>query len=298
MIRRPLWPFFPPSFSYSGPWRAPLPGVLLSCSMYQAHRGVPLARVLLCRSAHQSLKGAPWVGSRSAVQCVRHLMGQALYCSATNAGVRGERGYGDGFTPYMWLSSIALLPWLPCFLPSAFPTTIHPLPNPLSICLSTINNSPRPGIAPQSPTPGPSHYAFQGTHIPVQGIYGCSKECLILIPFRLPQISCFTLSLKCFSSDSDNCPIVGTGLLLQFSLPPRAGPVLLTLLFFPLVPSSYRVLHDSIYSFPLVRYSCLLSTGILHALLCLKVYSWCIHGERCTPRPPTPLPSCSLFLIF
>ena len=36
---------------------------------------------------------------------------------------------------------------------------------------------------------------------------------LILIPFRLPQISCFTLSLKCFSSDSDNCPDVGIRVL-------------------------------------------------------------------------------------
>ena len=78
----------------------------------------------------------------------------------------------------------------------------------------------------------------------------------------------------------------------------RAAPVLLTLLFSPLVPLCYRVLHGSIYSFPLVRYSCLLSTGILHAVLCLKVYSWCIHGERCTSRPPTRSPSCSLFLIF
>ena len=65
------------------------------------------------------------------------------------------------------------------------------------------------------------------------------------------------------------------------SVPPllRAGPVLLTLLFFPLVPPSYWVLRGSIYSFPLVRYSCLLSAGVLHVLLCLKVYSWCIHGE-------------------
>ena len=66
------------------------------------------------------------------------------------------------------------------------------------------------------------------------------------------------------------------------------------LLFSPLVPSSYWVLRGSIYYFPLVRYSCLLSAGFLHALLCLKVYSWCIHGERCTPHPPTPPPSCSL----
>ena len=66
------------------------------------------------------------------------------------------------------------------------------------------------------------------------------------------------------------------------------------LLFSPLVPSSYWVLHGSIYSFPLVRYSCLLSAGVLHALLCLKVYSWCILGENCIPHPPTPPPFCSL----
>ena len=66
-----------------------------------------------------------------------------------------------------------------------------------------------------------------------------------------------------------------------FSPPPAKGgssptntPV------FPLVPLSSRVLRGSLYSFPLVRYSCQLSAGILHELLCLKVYSWCSHGER------------------
>ena len=102
---------------------------------------------------------------------------------------------------------------------------------------------------------------------------GYSKNCLILIPFRLPQISCFTLSLKCFSSDSDNFPDMGIGPLLQFPYPPRAAPVLLTLPFFPLVSSSCWVVRGSIYSFLLVRYSCLLSAGILSAFLCLKVYS-------------------------
>ena len=68
-------------------------------------------------------------------------------------------------------------------------------------------------------------------------MYGCDKDCLILIPFRLPQISCFTLSLKCFSSDSDNCPSVGIRPLHQFPQWPRAGPDLLTLLFFS--PSSF-----------------------------------------------------------
>ena len=142
-----------------------------------------------------------------------------------------------------------------------------------SVCLSAVNSSPCPGIAPESLNSSSSCCALQGACAPVWGMYGCGKDCLILIPFRLPQISCFTLSLKWFSSDSDNCPDVGIGPLLQFPHPPRAGPVLLTLLVFPRVPSSYRVLHGSIYYFPLVRNSCLLSAGILDALLCLKVYS-------------------------
>ena len=137
------------------------------------------------------------------------------------------------------------------------------LPHLPSIHLSTVNSSPCSRNTPQSLNSG-SH-TFLWTCIPVQGMYGCGKDFLILIPFRLPQISCFTFSLKCFSSDSDNSPDVGIGPLLQFPQLPRAGPVLLTLLFPPLVPSSYRVLHGSIYSFPLVRYSCLLSAGVLHA---------------------------------
>ena len=129
-------------------------------------------------------------------------------------------------------------------------------------------------------------------------MYDCSKDCLIFIPFRLPH-GRFTLSLKCFSSDSDNCPNVGDGSLPQFPHPPRVHPVLLTLLFAPRILSSYQVLRGSICSFPLVRYSCLLSAGVLHALLCLKVYSWCIHGDRCTPHPTTPPPSsCPIFFLF
>ena len=124
-------------------------------------------------------------------------------------------------------------------------------------------------------------------------MYGCSEYCLILIPFRLLQPSCFTLSLTLFSSDSDNCPSAGIRALFQFPWLPKAGPVLLTLLFFPLVHSSYWVLCGSIYSFPLVRYSCLLSAGFLY----LKVYSWCIHGERCSPHPPTPPLPCSPILV-
>ena len=94
----------------------------------------------------------------------------------------------------------------------------------------------------------------------------------MLIPFKLPPISCFTLSLKRFSSDSDSCPMWGSD---PASVPPpaegRSSPTNAPV--FPLVPSSYRVLGGSMYSFPLVRYSCALSVDVLHALLYLKVYS-------------------------
>ena len=61
----------------------------------------------------------------------------------------------------------------------------------------------------------------------------------------------------------------------------------------PLVPSSCWILCGSIYSFPLVRYSCPLSADVLYSLLCLKVYSLRIHEESCTPYTPTLLLSCS-----
>ena len=147
------------------------------------------------------------------------------------------------------------------------------LPHIPSIYLSTVNSSPRPGIAPQSLNSGSQLLHLQETCVPVWGTCGSGKDCLILIPFMLPQVSCFTLSLKCLSSDSDNCPHVGIGPLLQFPHLPRAGPALLTLPFPRLVPSSYRVPRGSIYSFPLVRSSYPLSAAVLHVLLCLKVCS-------------------------
>ena len=121
-------------------------------------------------------------------------------------------------------------------------------------------------------------------------MHDCGKDYLIFLPFRLPQISCF-------SSDSDNCPDMGMRPLFQFPHWPRAGLVLLTLLFSPLVPLSYRVLPGFIYSFPLVMYSCLLSDGVLHALLCLKVCSWCNRGEMYSTSTPPPSFS-PLDLIF
>ena len=149
----------------------------------------------------------------------------------------------------------------------------HLLPHIPPIRLSTVNGSPRPGTAPQCLNFSSQAPGLQETRAPARLMCGCCKDYPLLIPFRLPRISCFTLCLKCFSSDPENCPTVGIECLLQFPHLLRAGPVLLTLLLFPLVPLSYQVLHGFIYSFLVVMYSCLLSAGVLQALLCLKVYS-------------------------
>ena len=93
------------------------------------------------------------------------------------------------------------------------------LPHILSILLSTVNSSPRPGITPHSPNSSSQPLHLPGDPCPSLGYVWLCKDPLILIPFRLPQVHCFTLSLKCFSSDSDSCPTVGIRPLLQFHLP-------------------------------------------------------------------------------
>ena len=191
-----------------------------------------------------------------------------------------ERGYDDSFTPYMWLSSIALLPWLLGFPPRAFSTTISSLTSPQSLhgqqqpspweC-ATIPKLQLPAAAPSRRPVFLSEVCMAAARTVWFSFHlGCHRSAVSLSALNVSPLTRTTVPL--WGLDPS---------LLQFPLPPRAGPVLLTLLFSPLVPSSYRVLHGSIYSFPLVRYSCLLSAGVLHALLCLKVYSWCIRGERC-----------------
>ena len=179
-----------------------------------------LGGVLLCSSVHQAFDGQP------------------LHCSAASAGLWDER---EAMVMAPHLAHDSALS--PCFHGClAFPTGISHhdvLLHIPSICLSTVTSNPHPGIAPQFLNSTSQPPCLPGDQRSCPRYYGCGKDCLILIPFRLPQISCFTLSLKWFSSDSDNCPTVGIGPLLQFPHPPRAGPVLLTLLFSPLVPSAY-----------------------------------------------------------
>ena len=146
-----LWPmriFFPASCNW---WSEGLFGQSFSTVLsLQALRGLPCFRSFsvvqyirhiegppwlgsYSRSACQSLKGTPWVGYCSVVQFIRHLMGQPVYFSAADAGLWGERAYGDGSTRYVWLSGIALLPWLSGFPSQAFHTTVFSLTSPWSV---------------------------------------------------------------------------------------------------------------------------------------------------------------------
>lgn len=173
---------------------------------------------------------------------VRCLMHQPLCCSATNAeGVGRERLqwwlHPQGDSQNITFASVAA--WLS---PQEFPTTMSSS-CPLSLSLSAVNSSSCPGIAPQFLCSSSQPLHLLGTFIPVWGMYGYGKDCLTLIPLRLLQSSCFTLSLKCFSSDPASYSSVGIGPLLQFTpAKSRSSPTNT-----PLVPSSCRVLHGYIF---------------------------------------------------
>ena len=77
--------------------------------------------------------------------------------------------------------------------------------------------------------------------------------CMVLTPFRLLQISCFTLQQPiCLLSVPNYYFDVGISPLLQFLYPPGTGQVLLSLLLlspphFPFLPLLYQVLCGSIF---------------------------------------------------
>ena len=243
--------------------------------------------------AIRHIEGPPCLGSYPADQHIRHLNGHpggVLLCSSVHQAfdrpapllfscqcwcVERERlwwwFHSLHVTQQYRLASMAA--WL-----SSSGVSHNLLPHIPLIHLSTINNSLCPGIAPQSLNSSSQPLGLLGDCLPVQDMYGCSKDCLILIPFRLPHISCFTLSLKWVSSDSDNCPAVGIRPLLQFPQPPRAGPILVTLLFFSLVPLSYHFAWFYIF-FPTGQVLLSTLSWYSECTSVLKVYSWCIHGN-------------------
>ena len=192
-------------------------------------------------------------------------------------------------TPNAWLSSIALLPWLLDFPPQAFPITTCCLRSPRSASLQSTAALAL-GLLHNPCIPAPRHCL--GDLCPCLG-YDYSKD---WFSFHLGcHRSAVSLSALNVSPLTQTIALMWGQMPASFSPTAEAGPVLV---FPPLVPLSYRVFHPSIYCFPAVRYSCLLSGGVLQALLCLKVHSWCICGKRCTPHPPTHLPSLLPFTSF
>ena len=108
-----------------------------------------MPRDTFCCSAHQAYRGAPWVGSYSVVQCVRHLMGQSLYWPAASAGMWREREAMVMAPPSTHDSAVSpCFHGCPAFLPGISAHNL--LPHIHLISLSAVNSSPRPGISPQS----------------------------------------------------------------------------------------------------------------------------------------------------
>ena len=231
----------------------------------------------------QALRGLPCLGPFSVVPaCQQHKGAPRCWCV-------GRKRLWWWLYP-LWVTQQYRLASIAARLSSTgIPTTISSLTSPRSV--STLNRSPCPGacstipklqLLAAEPSRGPAF--LSGVCMAATGTVwfsfhlGCHRSPVSLSALNVSPLT-QTIAL-----------MRGSVPLLQFPHLQRTGPVLLTLL----VQSSYRVLLGSIYSFPLVRYFLRSQLVVLHALLCLKVYSWCIHGERGMPHPCTPLPSCSL----
>ena len=142
----------------------------------------------------QALRGLPCLGSYSVVQCIRHLMDQPLYCSAANAGVWGER-------LWWWLHLVRVtqqfhLASVAAWLSSTSISHHHLFPHTPSIHLSEVIRSPHCGIAPQSLNSSSQLLPLPEDQCPCLGVCMAVARTMILIPFRLPQISCLTLALS------------------------------------------------------------------------------------------------------
>ena len=176
---------------------------------------------------HKALKGLPWWGpsllfgwaSLSVVQ----LLVQAC----------GERGHGDGTTP-MHDSGVSTclhgcLIFLQRHFPPQSPPSCHLGPTPHSQQqTSPWDCSTIPTLQLPVAMPSGKHASLSGVPMAVTRIV-----CVILIPFGLSQISCFTLSLNCFSSGcGDRTPASGPPLAECRSNPTNSP-------FFPLLLSLY-----------------------------------------------------------
>ena len=105
----------------------------------------------------------------------------------------------------------------------------------------------------------------------LSGVCTAAARAVILIPFRLPQISCFTLSLKCFSSDSQ---LPRCGDWTPASVPPptegRSSPT-----HTPVFPPGSFLLLSFVWLYILFSTGQVLLSALnwCSACTCLKVHS-------------------------
>ena len=267
-----------PVESFSNCWQLVFKGLSGGPSLLLGTAGaqrVPLADVLTCCSAYQALKGHP----------PRDLppLGSCWPC---RWGEREAIVMAPPPSP-QWLSSVVLPPWLPSSPPRAF-VLWSPSSYPLGLSPHSQQQS-APWDCPQSLPPAPSHSVYQRTCLPVQGVAAAAWIVYAdLTPFRPSQISCFPLQQPQMPLP---CPklllLRGDLTSLQFLHPFWAGPVSLS----PSFSLSPFILPSFVWIYMFLSGGqgyCQLSVGAPWGPLHLKMYSWCTHGERSIPHPPTP----------
>ena len=197
------------------------------------------------------------------------------------SGVCGKRGVSDGSSPCVWLSSSALSSWLPGVPPKALPAMDFFSPIP-SGCLPAVNSSPRPRIALQSPLSSSHPLLLPVDSHSCPGYVGPRRGSAVWFSLhwyyhRLAAL--LSDSFKCFPSVPMECP--GFRDLPPASAPPSlAADWSCSLSSSSSLRLSYQVCMDRYI--PLGWSGTSAQWEILH----LKIYSQCIHRERCT------LPSC------
>ena len=138
-------------------------------------------------------------------------------------------------------------------------------------CLPAVNSRSFSGIAPQSLHSSSQLLCFLGDLHPCLGMAAARIVCVILNPFKLPQISCFTLSLKCFSSNPSNCPNVGL------------DPCFISPTCWVKVQSNYPVFLSRSFILPTFVWLYIFFSG---GQVLLPALSWCsasIPVRRCIP---------------
>ena len=102
----------------------PWPGSFSVFWAYQAHKGAPLAGVLLWFSVCQVFIGAPWVGSYSAILSIRCFDGPACLLFSCQCWLVGKERLWWWLHPLHMTQQYRLASMAAWHFPQAFPTTI------------------------------------------------------------------------------------------------------------------------------------------------------------------------------